>query len=178
MRSDVPLGTFLSGGLDSIIVALASQISSSNIQTFTASFPRHSNDEAKYAKMISHHFGTDHKVLEIDDNIINFVPDIIANLDQPFADSSIFPQFLICKEASQHVTVTLSGDGGDELFAGYKHYDYFALEEKFRKLFPQKFNRIFGYLGKLLPDRHKTNTIKRLLLNNIYDSMAEHSSDF
>ena len=130
MRSDVPLGTFLSGGLDSsLIVALASQISSSNIQTFTASFPRHSNDEAKYAKMISHHFGTDHKVLEIDDNIINFVPDIIANLDQPFADSSIFPQFLICKEASQHVTVTLSGDGGDELFAGYKHYDYFALEE-------------------------------------------------
>ena len=132
MRSDVPLGTFLSGGLDSsLIVALASQISSSNIQTFTASFPRHSNDEAKYAKMISHHFGTDHKVLEIDDNIINFVPDIIANLDQPFADSSIFPQFLICKEASQHVTVTLSGDG---------HFCWIytmitLLEEKFRKLF-------------------------------------------
>jgi len=179
MRSDVPLGAFLSGGLDSsLIVALAAKISSQPLNTFTISFPGMSNDEAIYAKKIAAYFGTNHVVHEVHEDMLDDLPGLISQLDQPFADSSIVPTSLICREARKDVTVALSGDGGDELFAGYGHYDYFAWEDNIRKSWPPILRKTMGRVASVLPERHKTRMIKRLAIDDQYNSMGAYASRF
>jgi len=179
MRSDVPLGVFLSGGLDSTLVAaLAANFSSQPLKTFTISFPGMPNDEALYAKKIAAHFGTNHLVHEVSTDMIGEFSGLISQLDQPFADSSILPTSIMCREARKDVTVALSGDGGDELFAGYEHYDYFALESKIRKNWPPMLRKTLGHIAKILPERHKTRTLKRLAIDDQYDSMGAYASRF
>ena len=122
--SDVPLGTFLSGGLDSSIIAgaAAENFMPNEMLTFTMGFENSYYDETNDARTISNHFKTTH----IEEKPASITPDqlkkIVWNLDEPFADSSAIPTFLICQSARKHVTVALSGDGGDELFGGYKRY--------------------------------------------------------
>lgn len=120
--SDVPLGVLLSGGIDSsaIVAMMARHREGKNIKTFTIGFREKSYDESAYAKVIADRFGTDHHVQELtEEKLLEIIPEVVSFLDEPFADYSIFPTYLLSKFTRQKVTVALGGDGGDELFAGY-----------------------------------------------------------
>lgn len=171
MLSDVPLGAFLSGGIDSsLVVSLMQAQSSVPIKTFTIGSSRSDINEAKFAKEIAHHLGTDHTELYVSDHhALEVVPNLSELYCEPFADSSQIPTYLVSRLAREQVTVALSGDGGDELFAGYNRYltartvwqRIQALPPGFQKLFssvllsmsPGTWDRGFNVLKTFLP-RH------------------------
>jgi asparagine synthase (glutamine-hydrolysing) len=124
MVADVPLGSFLSGGIDSsLVTALAQAGSTKPVRTFTVGFGGQGLDEADHAEEVARHLGTAHARIDLTaDDALNLVPDLGRLYDEPFADPSQLPTLLMCREARRHVTVALSGDGGDEAFGGYRRY--------------------------------------------------------
>ena len=139
--SDVPLGALLSGGVDSsIIVALMARVSSGAVKTFSIGFRAEQFNEAPYARLIAERFGTDHHELVLDPNLEEILTFLSRMLEEPFGDSSMLPMYCVSRMAREHVTVALSGDGGDELFAGYDRY-LTAMERR-------KFDRMPRWLGR------------------------------
>lgn len=124
--SDVPVGSFLSGGIDSsLITAIASTIKKDKIKTFSIGYDNKKYDESDHALKVAKHLGTDHYAFKLtEDDVEEILSEIIFHYDEPFADASAYPTMIVSKLAREHVTVTLSGDGADELFLGYGMYNW------------------------------------------------------
>ena len=152
LRSDVPTGIFLSGGIDSsLVTAAAAQASNQNIKTFTIGVPGSDLDETKYAKLISDYFKTDHHVLQIKSPSLNTLNELQPFIDEPIADSSLIPSFLVSQMTRQHVKVALGGDGGDELYGGYPHYQNSIYNEAMLNWVPISLFKIISKFGSILP---------------------------
>ncbi|HTJ16901.1 MAG TPA: XrtA/PEP-CTERM system amidotransferase [Steroidobacteraceae bacterium] len=151
--SDVPLGAFLSGGIDSsAVVAMMREIGAGHILTCSIGFDEPRYDESSYARMVAEAKHTDHKAEIVATSDYSLVDRLVGIYDEPYADSSAIPTYRVCELARRHVTVALSGDGGDENLIGYRRYKLFAMEEQVRSRVPLGLRKaIFGPLGSLYP---------------------------
>ena len=151
--SDVPLGAFLSGGVDSsAVVAMMASLMDEPVDACSISFGDPAFNEVDFAREVAHRYGARHRVQEVDPDDFSLVDELAGLYDEPYADSSALPTYRVCELARKEVTVALSGDGGDENLAGYRRYRWHAYEEKMRSLFPASLRRpLFGTLGRLYP---------------------------
>jgi asparagine synthase (glutamine-hydrolysing) len=135
LMSEVPLGAFLSGGIDSsAVVALMSQESSERIKTFSIGFEEQDFSELHHARRVAEHVGADHHEFIVRPDAVEVLPMLVEHYGEPYADSSAVPTYYVARETRKHVTVALNGDGGDESFAGYERYAAMQLAERYRKL--------------------------------------------
>lgn len=149
LMSEVPLGVFLSGGIDSsIIVALMSQILLQPVKTFSIGFEEDDYSELSYARQVAKHFGTEHHEFIVRPDLVSVLPELIWAYDEPFADSSMLPTYYVSKLARKHVTVVLTGDGGDEIFGGYSRYK----SEASTNCIPTFVRLMAGYGSTLMPN--------------------------
>lgn len=189
MISDVPLGAFLSGGVDSsIVVGLMSQLSSQPVKTFSIGFEEADFSELTYAKIVANHFKTDHHEFIVKPNFIEILPKLVWHYGQPFADSSALPSYFVANETKKHVTVALNGDGGDETFGGYLRYKamkgslYFAfpfqilgkkITEKLSSLVPFKDKKYFRYLRRLVSALSEPPELRNIQWHRFFSNEAK-----
>jgi asparagine synthase (glutamine-hydrolysing) len=151
--AEVPLGAFLSGGIDSsAVVALMAQLDDKPVNTTSISFGDPAYNESQFARQVAERYRTNHHVKQVDPSDFSLIDLLPGLYDEPFADSSALPTYRVCELARQSVTVALSGDGGDENFIGYRRYRWHAYEEMVRKRLPQGIRTpLFGMLGRAYP---------------------------
>jgi asparagine synthase (glutamine-hydrolysing) len=171
--ADVPLGVFLSGGVDSsTLTAIASDYSSEPLKTFSVGFYGAKYDETPYARTVSDHFGTDHTEEWVDIENVALLPELVYHLDEPLADPAILPTYLISKVARKEVKVVLSGEGGDEAFAGYDHYSSELKAYKALKYLPLLLKKSVFKLGEGLNE----GALKRYCL--YFGSRTTHANSY
>lgn len=174
MRSDVPLGAFLSGGIDStIVVARMAEHSVNPVKTFTIGFKDKAFDESEYAAIVADRYQTEHHLEIVDPDYAELIEKIISNFDEPFGDSSALPTYVVSEMISKHVTVALSGDGGDEVFGGYEIYQESLANRKFDRgpswiKYPVKM--LDSIYPETLPGR---NFLRRVALSDPYERFIE-----
>lgn len=153
MISEVPLGAFLSGGVDSsAVVAMMAGQSAGPVNTCSISFDDPKFDETRFAKQVADQYGTHHFVDQVATDDFDLIDTLASLYDEPYADSSAIPTYRVCQLARRHVTVALSGDGGDESFGGYRRYQLHLNEERFRSALPLGLRQpLFGALGRVYP---------------------------
>jgi asparagine synthase (glutamine-hydrolysing) len=150
--SDVPLGAFLSGGIDSsLVVGLMAQTSGTRVKTFSIGFDEPAFDELEHARAVATHFGTDHHEMIVKPDAVSILDRLIWHFDEPFADQSAIPTWYVSEMARRHVTVVLSGDGGDELFGGYDRYLPHPRVAAFDRYSPKALRRVAGLVAAQLP---------------------------
>lgn len=181
MVSDVPLGSFLSGGVDSSIISvIANNHTKNKLKTFTVKFSEKEFDESEEANEFAKNIGSDHKTYLCDDHeLINSIDDLFVAFDEPFSDPAMIPMLMLCKKVQNETTVCLSGDGGDESFLGYNHFDWvkkinlvFEIPKKIRKLITPLFKpflsqKHFDYLKNILVLKNLNDFIINIFLNFI-----------
>ena len=161
LRSDVPLGAFLSGGIDSsLVVAIAQQQLDTPVQTFSIGFSEADFDETHYAKMVADHVGTKHERFEVTPDAMDILDRLVNQYDEPFSDSSAVPTWYLCEMTRRHVTVALSGDGGDELFGGYERYRALKLSGQLQSWLPISWLNQ-SWIIKRLPDSNARRSLSR-----------------
>lgn len=166
MIADVPLGAFLSGGIDSsAIVALMARNANQPIKTFSIGFKEERYNELPYARMIAEKFKTDHTEFIVEPHAIDLLPMLVKQYEEPFADSSALPTYLVSKLTREHVTVALNGDGGDENFAGYSRYSAFQLSTLL-----DRFNMANRAIGQPM-----THLLKNNIKNTFFDRLDRFS---
>jgi len=162
LQSDVPLGAFLSGGIDStIVVGLMSKLAGEPVRTFSIGFPVPEYDETRYARLVAETFGTVHEEFLVEPRAIEILPRLVWHFDEPFADSSAVPTWYVSQLTRRHVTVALTGDGGDELFAGYPRYRAVWLARWFDRLPALVRRSIAGRFWQKLPASARQKSIRR-----------------
>jgi asparagine synthase (glutamine-hydrolysing) len=197
--SDVPVGAFLSGGVDSsAVVATLARQHPDQLKTFSIGFEEASFDELRYAREVASQFGTDHYDLVLRPDVVSIVEDLTWYLDEPFGDTSAIPTYMVSQLAAEHVKVVLTGDGGDEVFAGYDRYVVEARERQFDRV-PRPLRKLAGAAGAVLPDgatgkrflEHvaldgasryldasmlfRTGELRRLLTKDAFAEVAKHN---
>ncbi len=153
LMSEVPLGAFLSGGVDSsAVVGMMAGLMDQPVKTASIGFQESGFDELPYARMVSQRFRTQAHEKTVEANAARILDSLVWHFDEPFADSSMVPTYYVSQVARERVTVCLSGDGGDENFAGYRRYRFDMLENRIRAMFPEALRKpLFGTLGRIYP---------------------------
>jgi asparagine synthase (glutamine-hydrolysing) len=152
MVADVPLGAFLSGGVDSsAVVAFMAEASRKAVETCSIGFDQADHDETRYAAMVAERFATHHRTRTVAADDFELIETLADAFDEPFADASALATYRVCEVARETVTVALSGDGADEAFAGYRRYRMFAAEERVRGIIPERARPAIGRIGSLYP---------------------------
>lgn len=174
MISDVPLGALLSGGIDSTtVVRTMSRLARAPVKTFSIGFEEEKRSELKWAREVARRYGTEHHEEIVRPDAIAVLPKLAAQYDEPFADDSALPTYYVCQMARRHVTVVLSGDGGDELFAGYERYELYQKLKRFDRI-PLPLRRlIFGTIARLWPENVVGKGFLGLLSQDSYGRYME-----
>jgi asparagine synthase (glutamine-hydrolysing) len=181
--SDVPLGAFLSGGIDSsaVVAFMARAGGSTPVKTFTIGFAGEAGsaaDERTYARMVAERYRTDHREVEVHPDVAGVIESIVRGFDEPFADDSMIPSYFVCKTARERVTVALSGLGGDEAFLGYERYLGFRLSEWFDRVPARIRSGIVHPLVGLLPEcgavGNRINHLKRFVRSAVDDEASRY----
>jgi len=168
LMSEVPLGAFLSGGVDSsAIVALMSEAMTEPVKTFSIGFEEQDFSELHHARRVAEHVGADHHEFIVRPDAMEVLPTLVEHYGEPYADSSAIPTYYVSRETRRHVTVALNGDGGDECFAGYERYAAMRLAERYRRLPAPLREGVIKQAVKLLPSsevrKSRVRSVKRFL---------------
>ena len=168
LMSEVPLGAFLSGGIDSsTVVALMSEVSPTPVKTFSIGFEEQDFSELHHARRVAEHVGAEHHEFVVRPDAMEVLPTLVEHYGEPYADSSAIPTYSVSRETRRHVTVALNGDGGDECFAGYERYAAMRLSERYRKLPGLLRDNVIEQAVGLLPSsetkRSRVRDLKRFL---------------
>lgn len=163
MISDVPVGAFLSGGLDSSsVVAAMSEVSTGKIKTFSVGLKDQPESELPFAKLIADRFKTDHSEIIIEPNVIEILPQLVYQFEEPFFDNAAVPTMVMAKETKKHATVVLTGDGGDECFGGYTNHTFFKQLKAYQKLPSVIYKTVLPQLAKSLAATTGNDKFKKL----------------
>jgi asparagine synthase (glutamine-hydrolysing) len=165
--SDVPLGAFLSGGIDSsLVVAMMSRVSGGRVKTFSIGFDQPQYDELQYSRQVAERYDTDHHEDVVTPDGIAILDTLVSHFDEPFGDASAIPTWYVSQLAAKHVTVTLSGDGGDELFGGYDRYLQDPRVAAIDRYAPPAIRRVAGLVSSRLPHGAKGKQFLRHIAEN------------
>lgn len=177
--SDVPIGAFLSGGIDSSsVVATMSALLDRPVKTFSVGFPEADFNETQYAREVAARLGTEHYELEVTTSSLEIIDDLIWCLDEPMGDSSAIPTYLVSRLAREHVTVSLSGDGGDELFAGYQHHVRYQGEAIIDKIPLAVRQTVLAGVSRMMPSGMRGKNLLNLYSQSTADRLINRGTFF